>query len=113
MIPTPVCGLIACRVLDNILTWAISPFVLGGLCVVLGFLLLVTQGQRSHYKKDKEHLRVEFEQYRHQMQAKVLVAAHACNFSSTFDWFMPILCTKLPDGMHRETCTSSCLSSRN
>ncbi|KAK9909956.1 hypothetical protein WJX75_010045 [Coccomyxa subellipsoidea] len=62
------------RVLDNIFTWAISPFVLGGSCVVLGFLLLVTQGQRSHYKKDKEHLRVEFEQYRHQMQAKVLIA---------------------------------------
>ncbi|EIE24638.1 hypothetical protein COCSUDRAFT_46890 [Coccomyxa subellipsoidea C-169] len=62
------------RVLNNILTWAISPFVLGGLCVVLGFFLLVTQGQRSHFKKDKEHLRLEFEQYRHQMQAKVLIA---------------------------------------
>lgn len=45
--------------------------MLGGLCVVLGFFLLVTQGQRAHFKKDKEHLRMEFEQYRHQMQAKV------------------------------------------
>ncbi|BDA42684.1 Transmembrane channel-like protein 7 [Coccomyxa sp. Obi] len=62
------------RVLANILTWAVSPFVLGGLCVVLGFFLLVTQGQRAHFKKDKEHLRMEFEQYRHQMQAKVVIA---------------------------------------
>ncbi|CAL8467662.1 g7200 [Coccomyxa elongata] len=62
------------RILANILTWAVSPFVLGGLCVVLGFFLLVTQGQRAHFKKDKEHLRMEFEQYRHQMQAKVVIA---------------------------------------
>jgi hypothetical protein len=38
--------------------------------IILGFMLLVTQGQRSLYKKDKEKLRMEFEEYRRQMQAK-------------------------------------------
>ena len=45
--------------------------MLGGLAVILGFLLLVTQGQRSHFRRDREKLRAEFEQYRKQMQAKV------------------------------------------
>lgn len=72
------------RVVSNILTWAISPFVLGGLSIVLGFMLLVTQGQRSHYKQDKEKLRTEFEEYRRQMQAKVRRASlslhcHICS----------------------------------
>ena len=60
-----------CRVVGTILTWLVSPFVLGGVAVILAFLLLVTQGQRSHFRKDREKLRNEFEQYRKQMQAKV------------------------------------------
>ena len=60
-----------CRVVGTILTWLVSPFVLGGVAVILAFLLLVTQGQRSHFRKDREKLRAEFEQYRKQMQAKV------------------------------------------
>lgn len=44
--------------------------MLGGLAVITGFLLLVTQGQRSHFRKDREKLKAEFEQYRRQMQAK-------------------------------------------
>jgi len=58
-------------VIGSILAWAVSPFVLGGICIVLGFFLLMTQGQRALYKKDREKLRMEFESYRHQMQAKV------------------------------------------
>ena len=56
--------------IGTILTWLVSPFVLGGLAVITGFLLLVTQGQRSHFRKDREKLKAEFEQYRRQMQAK-------------------------------------------
>ena len=55
----------------TILTWLVSPFVLGGAAVILAFLLLVTQGQRAHFRKDREKLRAEFEAYRRQMQAKV------------------------------------------
>jgi len=65
-----------CRVVGTILTWLISPFVLGGLTVILAFLLLVTQGQRSHFRKDREKLRAEFEQYRKQMQAKACSVLH-------------------------------------
>ena len=71
-----------CRVVGTILTWLVSPFVLGGVAVILAFLLLVTQGQRFHFRKDREKLRNEFEQYRKQMQAKVrsilLVLVPAC-----------------------------------
>ena len=59
------------RVVGTILTWLVSPFVLGGAAVILGFLLLVTQGQRAHFRRDREKLRTEFEAYRRQMQAKV------------------------------------------
>ena len=60
-----------CRVVGTILTWLVSPFVLGGGAVILAFLLLVTQGQRAHFRRDREKLRAEFEAYRRQMQAKV------------------------------------------
>lgn len=66
------------RVVGTILTWLVSPFVLGGVAVILAFLLLVTQGQRSHFRKDREKLRTEFDQYRKQMQAKVCASLLAC-----------------------------------
>ncbi|CAL5219565.1 g1422 [Coccomyxa viridis] len=70
----PPCSVGVTMVVGTILTWLVSPFVLGGVAVILTFLLLVTQGQRSHFRKDREKLRNEFEQYRKQMQAKVLIA---------------------------------------
>ena len=69
--PHPRSACHACRVVGTILTWLVSPFVLGGGAVILAFLLLVTQGQRTHFRRDREKLRAEFEAYRRQMQAKV------------------------------------------
>ena len=66
------CGV--CRVVGTILTWLVSPFVLGGGAVILAFLLLVDQGQRAHFRRDREKLRAEFEAYRRQMQAKACLS---------------------------------------
>lgn len=69
---------LTCRVLDTILTWAVSPFVLGALCIILAFLLALTQGQRAAYKLDKDKVRSEFEQFRQEVKAKVSDSRGIC-----------------------------------
>ena len=59
------------RVLDTVLTWLISPFVLGGLCLILAFLLSLSHGQRRSAAKDREKVRTELEAFRREMKAKV------------------------------------------
>jgi hypothetical protein len=57
-------------VLLSILTWLVSPVVLGCLAVLLAFWLIVAQGQRARFRREKSKLRSEFDSYRREMQAK-------------------------------------------
>ena len=59
------------RGLLSVLTWLVSPIVLGCLVVLLVFWLIVVQGQRLRFKREKSKLRVEFDSYRREMQVKV------------------------------------------
>ena len=62
------------RLVDTILTWAVSPFVLGGLCIILAFLLSLALAQRRGYQRDREKIRAEFETFRREVKAKVGLA---------------------------------------
>jgi len=57
-------------VLLSILMWLVSPVVLGCLAVLLAFWLIVAQGQRARFRREKSKLRSEFDSYRREMQAK-------------------------------------------
>ncbi|KAK9825842.1 hypothetical protein WJX81_002239 [Elliptochloris bilobata] len=57
-------------VLLSVLTWLVSPIVLGCLVVLLVFWLIVVQGQGSRFRREKVKLRAEFDSYRREMQAK-------------------------------------------
>ena len=117
--PSDILGV--CRVVGTILTWLVSPFVLGGVAVILAFLLLVTQGQRSHFRKDREKLRNEFEQYRKQMQAKVrsiiLLFIYSCIWKGKL-WaiqverspliFASMACKGLAANLHGCWCIFAC-----
>ena len=59
------------RVLLSVLTWIVSPIVLGCLVMLLVFWLIVVQGQRVRFRREKTKLRIEFDSYRREMQAKV------------------------------------------
>ena len=91
--PGPVLGLRTCRAAlnilalglistchcagswDTILTWAVSPFVLGGICIILAFLLSLTHSQRRYYERDREKVRTELETFRREVKAKVRAQA--------------------------------------
>ena len=64
-------GSCGARGLLSVLTWLVSPIVLGCLVVLLVFWLIVVQGQRLRFKREKSKLRVEFDSYRREMQVKV------------------------------------------
>lgn len=64
-------GSCCARGLLSVLTWLVSPIVLGCLVVLLVFWLIVVQGQRLRFKREKSKLRVEFDSYRREMQVKV------------------------------------------
>ncbi len=57
--------------MDTILTWAVSPFVLGGLCIILAFLLSLALAQRRGFQRDRAKVRAEFETFRREVKAKV------------------------------------------
>ena len=59
------------RVLLSVLTWIVSPIMLGCLVMLLVFWLIVVQGQRVRFRREKTKLRIEFDSYRREMQAKV------------------------------------------
>ena len=61
--------------MDTILTWAVSPFVLGGICIILAFLLSLTHSQRRYYERDREKVRTELETFRREVKAKVRAQA--------------------------------------
>lgn len=61
-------------VLLSVLTWIVSPIVLGCLVMLLVFWLIVVQGQRVRFRREKTKLRIEFDSYRREMQAKVVLA---------------------------------------
>lgn len=61
------------RLVDTILTWAVSPFVLGGLCIILAFLLSLALAQRRGFQRDRLKVRAEFETFRREVKAKVRV----------------------------------------
>ena len=65
-----VTGTCRARVLLSVLTWLVSPIVLGCLVVLLVFWLIVVQGQRLRFKREKSKLRIEFDSYRREMQVK-------------------------------------------
>ena len=67
----PAAGSCCARGLLSVLTWLVSPIVLGCLVVLLVFWLIVVQGQRLRFKREKSKLRVEFDSYRREMQVKV------------------------------------------
>ena len=62
---------LGCRGLSTLLYWLISPATLGAACILLGFGLIVTAGQRARYQREAAHLKEEWMRYRKEMQAKV------------------------------------------
>lgn len=59
-----------------LLGWLMSPVVLGSVCILLAFLLVVVQGQRGRYIREMAHFKEEWLRYRREMQAKVKRARH-------------------------------------
>ena len=76
--------------MDTILTWAVSPFVLGGICIILAFLLSLSHSQRRYFQRDREKVRSELETFRREMKARVrartvFILTPSCTLHSCID----------------------------
>ena len=58
-------------VVHVVLLWIASPIILGTLSIVLAFLAMINASQRTRYKRKHKEMRMEFDKYRKEMQAKV------------------------------------------
>ncbi|KAK9816511.1 hypothetical protein WJX72_001335 [[Myrmecia] bisecta] len=69
-------------VVKDILQWLINPIVLGSVSIFLAFVLMISRSQRAKYLRETVKLREEFDRYRKEMQAKVLVTRRKSNATS-------------------------------